>query len=142
MKLAKSVGYGIVIYIISFIIGIIAGRALDFKFLSTDIVPDSLWFVSVLVVIVIAIISTTLFFKKNKEKASTKSGFTFGLIVVLTMFAIQFILYLISFIYDLKYYFGLDTYTKEPFLLALITIFIVTTTFTAWIKNKSKERYE
>lgn len=140
MKLLKAIGYSILIYIVSFVIGILAGRALGIEYVSGDVIPDSLWYIGVLFVLILAVLFTFIYYRDMKIKPSTKEGFLFGSIVIGVAFAIQFIMYLGSIVYA-RYPVSLDTYSGEPLLLALLVLFIATTTFVSWLKSKSLEKY-
>jgi hypothetical protein len=89
----RAVGFAVLLYIATFIVGIVAGVASGQDMSSINTVSDSFWYVGMVAAVVLTTLFTIWYLKRHKVGASAKSGFLFGLTAVVVSSVLDFIFF-------------------------------------------------
>jgi len=141
MNLKRAVWMSVVVYAISFAIGIITAAILGVDLTEATEPPVSVWIISIVVTVAILAAFTWWYFKDKKVKPNAKEGLFFGL----TMIIVGTILDMTIIIpYILTNDAGTEvlTYYANPLFLLTIVLLLATTTIVGWSleqKGKSKK---
>ena len=122
MNLKRAIGIGLLTYICTFIVGIIAALGMGLDMTSTDTPPPEMFYISAVAAVIIASLFSVWYFKGKNVKPSAKQGLYFGV----TLIIIGFIMDIVTFI---PYVLGggsyndlLSYYANPIFLVTLVLI--------------------
>lgn len=90
----RAVGYSVLLYVGSFIIGIATGMALGLDPATMEAPPAEVWYAGAIGAVIISAIAAWAYFRKNAPKANAKTGACFGVVAVVTGFILDFVLFL------------------------------------------------
>ena len=83
----------VLLYISTFIVGIICGVITQADMSSLENVPDSFWYVGMVAAVILTAIFAKLYFRSPKVTPSATSGLLFGLTAVVISGVLDFILF-------------------------------------------------
>ena len=134
MKLKRALWIGVVVYVLSFIIGLLTTIIMKIDISNAVEVPTSVWVMGIIVSVAILGYFTGFYFRDKEIKATWKEGLKFGIVVIVigtildSIFIIPYILSTGS-IEVLKYY-------ANPLFLLTLIILLGTATGMGWYKGK------
>jgi hypothetical protein len=89
----RALGISLMLYITTFVVGIIAGMILGADMSSMNNVPESFWYIGMVAAVVLSAVFVTWYLKNPALVPSAKSGFLFGLTATVISFLLDFILF-------------------------------------------------
>ena len=141
MNYKRAIGIGILVYLVTMILGMIVcsilGITPDPSMMEP--IPPAMWLTSAVLAIFLSIAGAFWYFRGKGLQANTKQGARFGLALVLTGFVLDLLFFLsLSFqnyspVAAIKNYYG-----QPPFWLTLILILIGATGVGHYLASKKK----
>ncbi len=129
----RAIGFAVLAYVASFITGIVTAMVLGVDLASTD-VPNSLWYVGMLMAVIIMKIVTMLYFKPKKLKPSFQSGLELGIVTVVVGFVLDMLIIIPT--YNQGGSEIISTYYTTPFFWMTLALVAVTPAATGWFLAK------
>ncbi len=129
----RAVSLSLLLYVATFIVGIISGIVSGQDMSTMQGMPDSFWYVGMVAAVILTAGFTQQYFKSPKIQASRMTGAYFGVTAVVVSFVIDFILFSIGNAgganVDLREYYG-----DWRFWIIVILV-IGTAKFVGWRKG-------
>lgn len=92
-KFGRAVGISLLLYIATFIVGIVCGVVLGHDMSSMANIPASFWYIGMVAAVILTAVFTLWYFKNSAITPSAKSGAFFGLTAIVLSSALDFILF-------------------------------------------------
>ncbi len=135
MNLKRAIWVGVVMYILSFIIGIIPFLITGADPTQMSDPPTSFFVIGIIISIILSIIFSLVYFKGKKIHPSAKEGFYFGLTIIVVGFVLDAIIFFLSSLAVESEMDILSYYSNPLFWVALVLV-IATTTIIGAMKGK------
>lgn len=129
MNYKRAVGLSVLAYLSSFIVATIVAVAFGINLAETQAIPPLLWYIGAFTAILFAFIFVKLYYRSKKIKPNAKSGLKFGIVMIVTGFALDMVTFLPLFTHEDPLGPILDYYLNPLFWFTLVLI-LVTTTYT------------
>ncbi len=130
----RALGFSVLVYVTTFVIGLVAGILGKVDMSSMENTPDYFWYVGMIVSVVLIAIFTKLYFKSPTVRPSAKSGLMFGLTAVAVSFLLDFATFSIGGMGDqLGMYFGDYRYW------IMIVLVVLTAKLVGHMKGKASQ---
>lgn len=135
MNLKRASWVAVLMYITSFIVGLIPMIVMGVDTTQLSEFPTSFFIVGILISVILAVFYTLFYLRDESIKRTPKEGLLFGLIVIVAGFILDGIMFGIMILtgqsqFDLAAY-----YTNIFFWLAAVLV-IVTTTLVTYLKGR------
>lgn len=134
MKSKRAIGFAILIYIASFVVGILTSFFINADF-SMSNVPVGVWIIGILASIILTACFTKLYFKKVDPSFS--EGIKFGIVVILISTILDFLIVIPSVLYTNTVGDIVSYYTNPLFWVIVASVIL-----TAGIVGKKQEYLE
>ncbi len=95
-NLKRALGYSLLVYIATFVVGILTGILTGQDLSSMDTVSQSFWYIGMIASAILAWGFTLFYYRNPSISPSAKSGFLFGLTTVIVSTVLDFILFSIG----------------------------------------------
>lgn len=92
-KFKRAVGMSLMLYVSTFIVGIICGVLLGHDMSSMSNIPDSFWYIGMVAAVILTALFSFWYFKDNSIVASAKNGAFFGLTAIVVSSVLDFVLF-------------------------------------------------
>jgi membrane protease YdiL (CAAX protease family) len=136
MNLKRAAWMGIIVYIVSFAIGILIAMSMGLDMNDAANTPDMLWYIAMIPTIIVLALFSLWYFKDKKTKPSPKEGFYLGLTFVVMGFILDMIILAIfSVVSDMPT--DMMSYYANSLFWLTIVILVATTTIIGWYKGKN-----
>lgn len=126
-------------YLGSFIVASIVALTAGINLAETQEIPPMLWYTGAVTAIVFAVAFAFWYYRSPKTKPSVKTGLQFGLVMILTGFALDFITFLPLFTHEDPLGPILDYYLSPFFWVTLILILVATAGVGKYLETKAAE---
>ena len=123
MNLKRAIGFSVLAYVATFIIGIIAAVSIGLDSAEVEDIPTSMWIVGLISAVVLVKLAAWLYFRSPSVPASGRNGFLFGIIAVITGFVLDIATVLPTGSLNTLW----DYYANMYFWITVVAIIIVTT---------------
>jgi len=128
---------GVLVYICSFIAGILIATLLGIDLDTAVEAPPSVWYIGIVATVIILGLFTHWYFKDKKIKPTPKEGFYFGLTAVIIGTIIDAVL-IIPYIILSDAPQDIFAYYTNPLFLVTLLIVLATPTVIGWMKQKKR----
>jgi hypothetical protein len=133
MKLKRAIGIGALLYLVSFVIGMMTATLMGIDLSSASTVPTSVWIVSILLTLVLLYFFTIWYFKK--EKPSAKEGALLGVVFIAVSTIIDLAI-VIPYIITTDSVADIVTYYSNPLFWFTLVLIVGATTLIGYWKGK------
>lgn len=133
-KFKRALAISVVLYIATFIVGIICGVILGHDPATMAEVPDSFWYIGMVGAIVLTALFAGWYFKSSAIKASAKSGLFFGLTAAAVSFILDYVIFSLGSSDGVEFDFG--SYYGDVRYWIIIMLVIATAKVFGWRKGK------
>ena len=139
MNKKRAWGIAVVLYIATFIIGIVTGMILGTDFTGETSIPLSHWIISIILSILITGIFSIWYFKGKKVKVSAKEGLKLGLIY-LAVGVLFDLLFLTTFSLSGQDISAIASYYADPLFYVSVVLVVLTPVFIGYRKIAIKHK--
>lgn len=91
-NLKRALGISLVLYIATFIVGIVCGAFLGHD-MSSTVFPESFWYIGMVAAVILTALFTLWYFKNKNIIPSAKSGLLFGLTAIILSSILDYVLF-------------------------------------------------
>ena len=135
MNLKRATWIALVMYISSFIVGLIPLFFMGINTTNMDELPANFFIIGVIISIVLAGLFSLLYFKDKKIQRNAKEGFYFGLAIIVMSFILEMIISLIFSLMVPNIPDMFSYYSTPAFWISLVLV-IATATLVGKFKSK------
>jgi len=89
MHLKRAIGISVLAYLASFVVGSVVGVLMGIDFAETQEIPAVMWYVGAVTSVVFSVLFAFWYFRSPKTTSSAKEGVKFGVVMILTGFALD-----------------------------------------------------
>lgn len=125
MNYKRAIGIGLLTYIATFIVGMIAAMTLGLDLTSTDAPPPEMFYISAVAAVVIAALFSVWYFKGKNVEVNAQQGLKFGVTLIIIGFIMDFLTF-IPYVTSGGSYSDLLTYYANPIFLVTLLLILAT----------------
>lgn len=133
MKLKRAILIAIATYALSFIIGLIPMLLMGVNTMEMSEFPANFFIIGMVISVALAVAFSLVYFRDKRIRRNAKEGFYFGIVLAITGFALDGILFLIGSLSGSPM--DLLAYYANPLFWLTLLLVIITTTIVGKVKG-------
>ena len=126
MKLKRAIGIGLVLYAVTFIVGVILTLVGSANFSSPQEIPRIYWLTTIIVTVLLTGLASIWYFKGKNVKRTVKEGFFLGIAFIVLGFIIDILLFIPALLSQNGLQVVIDYYTEPAFYITLVLVLATT----------------